>query len=266
MELRQAAHAAGIGVVAASEHLGPSRLHRALPALRGRLVVSLGAPMEVRYDGQVRHLQAVVAGLMRPGAATPELVLRSHQPTVYVDLAPSALHRLTSVPPRELDAGGVDADVLLPWAHRLGEELAARPADRREALVREHLLRCLDRADRLEVRRDAHAALRIIGACEGRISVEELARQVHLGPRRLRQVMHDALGIGPKFASRVARLAAALDRARAGADSWARVAAESGHHDQSHLVRDFKDLMRTTPTGWLAEEGRNLQGRRLPAT
>ncbi|MDJ0392428.1 hypothetical protein QMK17_03655 [Rhodococcus sp. G-MC3] len=73
--------------------------------------------------------------------------------------------------------------------------------------------------------------------------------------------MRRSVGIGPKFASRVARLAAAVSCSGDGATSWAQVAAESGYHDQSHLVHDFSDLMATTPSAWLDEEGRNLQGK-----
>ncbi|MEU1785218.1 helix-turn-helix domain-containing protein [Streptomyces sparsogenes] len=265
MELRQACHEAGIGVVAAGEHIGPPRLHRAVPALSARLVVSLGAPMEIRYDGHVRHTRAVVAGLMRPGTATPSLTLRPNQPTVYVELSPPAVHRLTEVPLGEVDAGGVDADDLLPWASRLCEELASHPAERREWLMRVRLLERLERAGRTTMSPDALEPLKIIAASGGRVSVEDLARHAHLSPRHLRHVMRRALGIGPKFASRVARLATAVRRAGDGADSWAQIAAESGYHDQSHLVRDFNDLMRTTPSGWLTEERRNLQGRRRPS-
>ncbi|GAA1762759.1 helix-turn-helix transcriptional regulator [Streptomonospora arabica] len=265
MELGHACREAGIGVVAAGEHTGPPRLHRALPALSTRLVLSLGAPVEIRYDGHTSSMQAVVAGLMRPGKATPSLVLRPHQPTVYVELSPLAMHRLTGVPLGEVDAGGVGADTLLPWLRRLSEELAGRTAGQRERLMRVRLLERLERTDRRAVSRDALEPLKIIGAGAGRVPVDDLARRAHLSPRHLRHVMRTALGIGPKLASRVARLSAAVDRAADGAGSWAQVAAESGYHDQSHLVRDFRDLMHTTPSAWLAEEGRNLQGWRRPS-
>ncbi|MFG2606247.1 helix-turn-helix domain-containing protein [Streptomyces sp. NPDC048514] len=265
VESRQACRAAGIGAVTVSEHTGRPRLHRALPALSARLVISLGAPIEVRYGGSSRHLQSVVAGLMRPGVATPTLVLRPGQPTVRVDLSAAAAQRLTGVPLGEVDAGGVGAEALLPWVSRLSEELADHPAGRREPIMRARLLERLERATEADPSRHALEALRIIAVSGGQVSVEELARQVHLSPRRLRVVMHGSLGVGPKFASRVARLAAAVRRAADGADSWTRIAAESAYHDQSHLVRDFHDLMRTTPNAWLAEEGRKLQGRRGPS-
>lgn len=223
-------------------------------------MVSLGAPIEIHYDGRTECVQAVVAGLMRPGVATPATTLRPQQPIAYVELSPSAVQRLTGVPLSELDAGGVGADSVLPWIDRLCCELADHPPDRREAVMRVRLLEQLNRNDAGTDADDGLRALELVAARGGRVSVEALAQRAHLSPRRLRYVMRRSSGITPKFASRVARLASAVGRAGAGADSWADVAAEAGYHDQSHLVRDFRDLMNTTPTAWLDEEGRNLQG------
>ncbi|MFF2083661.1 helix-turn-helix domain-containing protein [Nocardia sp. NPDC058176] len=265
MDLDRACRAAGIGVVNVSAHDGRPRVHRAVPSLSTRLVVGLGAPITVHYDGQTRCSPAVTTGLMRPGVATPSMTLRAHQPIAYVELAPSTLRRLTGVPLSEFDAGGVSADATLPWIDTLAEELVDHPGGDRERLLRVRLLEQLSRADYRTESEDALRALHLIGAGAGTVPVAELARAAHLSPRRLRFLMRQSLGITPKFASRVARLASAVRRARAGADSWTQVAAESGYHDHSHLVHDFHDLMHTTPTAWLAEEGRNLQGRRLPA-
>ncbi|MEU6120749.1 helix-turn-helix domain-containing protein [Streptomyces sp. NPDC047123] len=41
----------------------------------------------------------------------------------------------------------------------------------------------------------------------------------------------------------------------------ARVAADTGYCDHSHLVRDFRRYTGASPTGWLAEECRNIQAR-----
>src|SRR5262249_39691020 len=111
---------------------------------------------------------------------------------------------------------------------------------------------------------DALAALQVITQTEGRWSTEDVANQAHLSTRHLRHVMKRDVGITPKFAARVARLSAALRRAASGAQSWSYVAADVAYVDQSHLVRDFQAMMDTTPTGWLAEESRNIQGWRRP--
>ena len=39
----------------------------------------------------------------------------------------------------------------------------------------------------------------------------------------------------------------------------AAVVAAHGYADQSHLDREFRDHLGTSPTGWLAEEHRNIQ-------
>ncbi|BAD56497.1 putative transcriptional regulator [Nocardia farcinica IFM 10152] len=260
VELRRACRAVGIGVVTAGEHDGPDRVHRAVPALSTRLVVSLGAPLEFHYDGAVHTARAVVTGLMRPGVATPATALRSRQPVVYAELAPAALQRLIGVPLRDVDAGGLAADAVLPWVNALCEELAGRPVGDRVHVMRVRLLERLVGTDRAAGPDDAFRTLGRIRAGGGTVPVSTLAGEAHLSPRRLREVMRRSLGVTPKFASRVARLASAVERAAAGADSWTTVAADSGYHDQSHLVHDFRDLMDTTPTAWLGEEGRNLQG------
>ena len=54
--------------------------------------------------------------------------------------------------------------------------------------------------------------------------------------------------------ARVARLQAVLRRVRAApAASWAHVALDHGFADQSHLVREFHDLVGTTPTAYARE-------------
>lgn len=256
----------GIGVVAVSEHGGEARLHRAVPALSARLVVSLDVPIEVRYGAEFQHAQAFVAGLMRPGLATAVTTLRSQQSVAYAELSPAALQRLIGTPLREIDAGGVSAEAVLPWVKSLSEELADHPVAQREAVMRARLLEQLHRVGHDDFgSEDAFRTLDVIRDRRGAVSVEELADDVHLSARRLRHVMRRSLGVTPKFACRVARLGRAVSRAGAGADSWAEVAADSGYHDQSHLVHDFQDLMDTSPTAWLDEEGRNLQGWRRPS-
>ncbi len=48
----------------------------------------------------------------------------------------------------------------------------------------------------------------------------------------------------PKHYARISRLGRVL---QGGEGAWSGVALEAGFHDQSHLIRDFRDLLGLTP-------------------
>ena len=85
-------------------------------------------------------------------------------------------------------------------------------------------------------------------------SVADTADEVGWSARRLQQLMTRETGMAPKAYARVAR----FDRARRslpGATSLARLAADLGYADQSHLSREFVAHAGLSPTAWLAAEG-----------
>lgn len=88
----------------------------------------------------------------------------------------------------------------------------------------------------------------------GTLRITDLAREVGWSRRHLGERFRDETGLSPKAAARVIRFERACDRLRSPArPSLARVAADSGYVDQSHLSRDFRDLAGQTATQWLAE-------------
>jgi transcriptional regulator GlxA family with amidase domain len=113
----------------------------------------------------------------------------------------------------------------------------------------------------------------LLTATRGRIRIGELAERVFLSRRRLSTLFVAELGITPKEAARTMRFTHAVSRigegVRAGAApggvdrpgslDLARVAAECGYADQSHLDREFRAFAGTSPTGWIAEEFPNIQ-------
>lgn len=260
VDTERAAIRLGIQTVKSSEHAGEPRIHRALPSLRGRLVINLDEPVAVTYGDQTITGQAVLVGLMRPGVAGPTMTLQPVQRTIYVELSAAAFQQLAGAPLKEFDAGGVDAASALRWITSLVAETAEQTTHwEREELVRNRLLHRLTRAPQAD-RSDSLIALELLRQCDGGLSTPELARRLHLSERQLRHVMARDIGVGPKFAARIARFSGALRSAAAGAPTWSAVAASAGFYDQSHLVEQFQALMGTTPTQWLLEERRNLQG------
>jgi AraC-like DNA-binding protein len=88
---------------------------------------------------------------------------------------------------------------------------------------------------------------RLVGS-SGRARVEALATELGWSRQRLWSRFRDQIGIGPKHAARLIRFDRAVRRLAVGTDP-ARVAADSGYTDQSHLHRDVRAFAGTTPTG-----------------
>jgi AraC-like DNA-binding protein len=93
-------------------------------------------------------------------------------------------------------------------------------------------------------------------AGRGRVRVESLAGEVGWSRKRLWSRFRSQLGISPKSAARLVRFDHAAHLLAAGRAA-ARVAAESGYVDQSHLHREVKAMAGLTPVAvaaapWLA--------------
>src|SRR5690606_23945312 len=115
-------------------------------------------------------------------------------------------------------------------------------------------------------RAEVVAAWDWIARRRGRGSVDALARYVALSPRQLRTLFHREVGLGPKAVSGLFRFdhAKRLVATLPDGMTLAEVAQRCGYADQAHLVHDFRRYTGTTPSGWLAEERRNIQDGAYP--
>lgn len=78
--------------------------------------------------------------------------------------------------------------------------------------------------------------------------VDELARLLETHPRRLQRLFAEHVGLGPKWVMNRLRVHQAAEIAGRGqAIDWADLAAALGYSDQSHLVRDFRAAVGTSP-------------------
>ncbi len=113
-------------------------------------------------------------------------------------------------------------------------------------------VRILDRALLARRRRAAdprlRAAVDAIRAARGRVRIAVLAARTNLGERQLERLFGEQVGVGPKALANVARMQALISALTNGSRGWARLAAELGWADQSHLVRDLRSLAGITPT------------------
>lgn len=102
----------------------------------------------------------------------------------------------------------------------------------------------------------AKPAVDLVLRARGQVRIDELARRLGWGRRRLERAFARDLGIGPKLFSRIVRLNGVLatlgetERARA-----VDLALDAGYFDQAHLLRDFRLLAGRRPLAAPAGDG-----------
>lgn len=78
--------------------------------------------------------------------------------------------------------------------------------------------------------------------------VPDVARELAVSERQLRNLFAEGVGLSPKHYARINRVRAVL--AHATELSWAQLAAVTGYYDQSHMTSDFRALMGVPPRSY----------------
>jgi AraC-like DNA-binding protein len=144
------------------------------------------------------------------------------------------------------------------WGAR-GRELSERTADAPSTQERLRLLSCAvagaPAPDPL-----VRAAVRELA--DPRVRVFELCRSLFISERQLRRRIEQAAGYSPRTLARVLRLQRFLRLAERGGEDLARLAADAGYADQSHLTRECSELA-GLPAGALLAAGAAPAGERF---
>ena len=168
---------------------------------------------------------------------------------------PSGWSQLFNVPVRELTNNFEDATLLHGPAigglwNRMGE---ASSFARRVEIVEEFLLKRLSSAtpdDKIS------RAAKYLFSQHGAVSISKLGREGALSLRHFERVFRTDVGMSPKVFARVARFQTALDAKLANpARTWLDIAQSFGYYDQMHMIHDFEQLGRNTPTQVLRQMG-----------
>jgi AraC-like DNA-binding protein len=86
--------------------------------------------------------------------------------------------------------------------------------------------------------------------------MERLAALSGCSRRSLERRFDAAVGMPPKRLARIVRFQRVFREAREAASAgWVEVALRCGYADQSHLIRDFRELAGEPPTAFLGGEG-----------
>lgn len=214
------------------------------------LVISFGEPFAIglsRAPGDNDRFASFAAGIH----AGPVVIDSFGQSCcIQVNFTPLGARRFFGMPMSELADRMVPFDELLGTAgHRLRERLGDETdwhqrLDLAESFIIERLAKTAPASSEIGW------ALGEIMASGGRSRIATLASEIGWSRKHLAARFADQVGVGPKTIARIARFnrASGLSKEpnRAG---WADLAAECGYADQAHLVREFRDLAGTTPTG-----------------
>lgn len=229
-------------------------LQPVLPDGRPELVLHFGDPFErVHADGtferQGRRLFA--------GQLTGQLVLR---PTGRIEVLGIRFHPCGAAalidPPQQALAGlTLGVDDLSTVLERALAGVQERSSTLEDAAARvQHLLVRRMRPARVDVR--VRLAADHITACNGMVAVEALAGRVGVTRRHLERRFLDTVGVSPKRLARIARFQHALRMLESGDTprDGAHTAAACGYADQSHFIRDFRDLAGCSPSAHVLRE------------
>jgi AraC-like DNA-binding protein len=88
----------------------------------------------------------------------------------------------------------------------------------------------------------------------GLISVDQLAGDAGISSRQLERRFLRDVGVGPKLLARILRFQQVFRAVESCNGLWASIALECGYYDQAHLIRDFNQFARKTPSVLLAEQ------------
>jgi AraC-like DNA-binding protein len=173
---------------------------------------------------------------------------------VGIRFVPGGAYPFLSVPPSELrDVAPSLGDVAPPFAADLPERLVSATPGAQAAILNETLGGQLARARRLTDRR-VQASVRAAYGAERPLRVDALVALTGLGARQIERAFRESVGYGPKTLCRLARFQRVVRAVEpAIRPSWARLAAQHGYADQSHLAREFREYAGTTLTSYVNE-------------
>ncbi|KUL51472.1 helix-turn-helix transcriptional regulator [Streptomyces sp. NRRL S-1521] len=246
-------------------------LHRGLPSPYLTVIFSLDGPITTgRTPDQATGPDAirtdiVVGGLHQSPA---HVVQPEHEAGIQLAVHPLAARALLGLPASALIGELVvhGTDVFGERAADLREQLCGldRWEDRFAALSAYLRGRAADARAAGSVRPEVAEAWAWLARHRGAGTLGGLSRHVALSERRLTSLFRAETGLTPKQVARLTRFqhakSAVVRAVATGApQDLARVAADCGYYDHSHLVRDFRQYTGVSPTRWLAEECRNIQ-------
>ena len=213
------------------------------------IVLNLGDPFLRVNGGTVVQPVAMVVGQI----TGPVVVIPTGVVDVWgVRLQPWGAAAFLAIPLGELRETMVELDAVAGSLTDLASEV-------HDGQCREHvLMEAMERwiGDRHAPDPGVRAAVELITHALTPPSVRSVSSQLGRSTRWVQRAFRNTVGLSPKMLTRINRVQRAMRAARSHpARTWSSIAADVGYFDQSHLVRDFRQLVGCTPSEFSAREG-----------
>jgi len=195
-----------------------------------------------------------------------DLVWTGHLKMFTIRFSAVGFRALFGVPAHAIRNFAGSAELVLGAAVcEIEEQLHGAVEDELAAVAEQCLLQ---RLAKLRASEDGGVALRMVRSMSvrrGAVTVGELAHGYGLSVRQVERGFQEHVGMSPKVFARLTRLKAAMKLSERPELNWAEIASAAGYFDQSHMVREFRDLNGATPVafaelGRRAKEYRNTDG------
>lgn len=212
------------------------------------LILNLGPAIRVNSPTQSTELGSFIAGLHdRPVHVAATGPMRCLQ----VDLTPAGARLLLDQPLAAFANAAISLNDLGGQSFRcLEERLDALPSWTARFDLLDRVLRDRCAAGRAQDPRLGWAAAQMLKSA-GSVTVSGLASELGWSRKHLTCTFHDEFGIPPKAFARVVRFDRAIRSIGEDSDpDWLTISFDSGYFDQSHFIRDFRDLAGITPTDY----------------
>jgi AraC-like DNA-binding protein len=175
---------------------------------------------------------------------------------MHVNLAPPTAHALFKLPLHTLAHRAVPLEEVFVEPSLVDRLYEADCWDARFRLLDEVLARRLD--DGRPPSPGVVWAWQRLVETGGRIKVATLAEQLGWSRKRIVARFREEVGLPPKAVARLVRFERAVALAeRSQPLDWSRLALECGYYDQSHLIKEFRDVTGKTPETFFQDTARS---------
>ncbi len=234
----------------------PNRWIDRLPAASSRIEAPTSSTYRFSAPGQLvgRAVSAGTSGLayIGPRSVFKDIERRGRAMTVIVSLRPGAAAGLLRHPVCEIvDVAVLANEVLCEDVARLVDRLDGAPPTTAMIPIITHELASLSKRVRFDP--FVQEAIRRIQMFRNGPCLRDLANDLGVGERRLRERFSQTVGLSPKRFARITRMERVFDHLPRQSDrTWSRIAHEAGYADHSHMIRDFSELLGESPTRFAA--------------